>query len=255
VSVQRARLEDRIDQATRDIADVGDQLAAGEFDGDTASRLRATYEAELRDLERELADLEEAPPELAVGRSRSRMVIGAAVLVIGVGAVTYGVVQSAEPSGAAEGIVADALTTDGRDLSSITNEELEAVVAANPDIVGMRLALARRYFEAGELSDALGHYLEVVERQPHPEALANLGWITFLASDEYEVAERYAEVALELAPDWTPAYWYLANIRYSGLGDAEGAMAALQQLLARDGVPDEIRSSATELLASIEAGQ
>jgi tetratricopeptide (TPR) repeat protein len=182
------------------------------------------------------------------------MLIGAAVLVTGVGAVTYGVVQSAEPSGAAEGVVAEALTADGRDLSTVTNEELEAVVAANPDIVGMRLALARRYFEAGELSAALGHYLEVVDRQPHPEALANLGWITFLASDEYEVAARYEEVALELSPDWTPAYWYLANIRFSGLGDAAGAAEALRELLAREGVPDEIRSNAENLLATIEAG-
>lgn len=254
MSAERARLEDRIDQAKRDIADVGEQLAAGEFDSPTATRLRATYQAELRDLEQELTKLDEAPPEAPAGSSRSRLVMGAAVLVIGVGAVTFGVVQSAQPSGAAEGVVAEALTADGRDLSDVTDEELEAVVAANPEIVGMRLALARRYFEAGDLSAALGHYLEVANRQPHPEALANLGWITFLASDEYEVAERYEEVALELSPDWTPAYWYLANIRFTGLGDAEGAAAALQELLMREGVPDEIRSNAQELLATIEAG-
>jgi tetratricopeptide (TPR) repeat protein len=253
VNLERARLEDRIDQATRDLAEVGDQEAAGELDALTAADLRATYTAELETLERSLVALEDAPPVEPAGRSRNRLLAGAAVLVIGAAALTFGVVQSADTSGAAEGVVAAALTADGRDLSEISNEEMEEVVAANPDVVGMRLALARRYFEDGDLSAALGHYLQVVERQPHPEALANLGWITFLASDEYEVAESYEEAALEVSPDWTPAYWYLANIRYAGLGDPAGAVEALRELLGRGGIPDQIRTAAEELLAAIEA--
>lgn len=255
MNLQRLRLEDRIAQAERDLAEVGEQVVAGELDAETADGLRATYRNELEALRAAMVDLADASEDAApAGRSRRRVLAGAVILVMGAAALTFGVVNSTEPRGGAEGIVAAALSGDGRDLSNVTNEEMEAVVAANPDVIGMRLALARRYFEIGDLSAALRHYLQVIERQPHPEALANLGWITFLGSDEFAVAEAYELKAIEIAPEWTPAYWYLANIRFQALGDEPGAAEALAQLLARDGVPEDIRTAAEEMLAMIEAG-
>src|SRR5689334_11212450 len=41
-------------------------------------------------------------------------------------------------------------TQDGRNLSQVSNEEMEAVLAANPDVVPMRLALVERYLRAAD---------------------------------------------------------------------------------------------------------
>jgi tetratricopeptide (TPR) repeat protein len=126
---------------------------------------------------------------------------------------------------------------------------MEEVVAANPEIVGMRLALARRYFEAGEFDQAIDHYMIVLEQEQDPEALANVGWMTYL-SDRPDVALGYLERAIALEPDFAQAYWFLANIRYA-LGDTEGAIEPLEQLLAFDAVPDEVRREAEAALAAL----
>ena len=85
-----------------------------------------------------------------------------------------------------------------------------------------------------------------------PAALANVGWMTYL-SGVPDVALSFVEQSLELQPDGGIAFWYLANIRYVGLGDAAGAVAPLQSLLAYDNLPDELRAEAEELLAVVEA--
>jgi tetratricopeptide (TPR) repeat protein len=116
----------------------------------------------------------------------------------------------------------------------------------------MRLALARRYFEAGDFGPALDHYMTVLDQEQHPEALANVGWMTYL-SDRPEVALAYVERALELEPDFAQAYWFLANIRFA-LGDAEGAVEPLERLLAYEGLPEDIRTEAEDALAGLRAG-
>ncbi|MGH8935628.1 MAG: cytochrome c-type biogenesis protein CcmH [Acidimicrobiia bacterium] len=128
-----------------------------------------------------------------------------------------------------------------RDLSTVTNQEMEEVLAANPDVVGMRLALANRYFEAGEFSAAVGHYLEVLDLQPgNPEALARLGWMAYLAG-EAETAAGYEERALEFAPGYPEATWFLANIRLYGLDDPAGAVPLLEELAALPDLPADVR--------------
>jgi hypothetical protein len=87
-----------------------------------------------------------------------------------------------------------------------------------------------------------------------PAALANVGWMTYL-SDEPDVAESFVEESLEVQPDGGIAFWYLANIRFYGLGDAPGAKEPLQQLLAYDNLPEQLRIEAEALLAEVEAAQ
>lgn len=225
------------DVIEEDRADLARQVALGEVDEDTALRLLATYETEVA-----------AAPKPSAARSRlPRIITGTAILVIGVAAVVFAVVKAIEdrpPGGFATGGVAAEAPPD---LSSVSNEELEAVIAANPDVVPMRLALARRYFNAGDFSAALPHYLSVLEIERDPEALANLGWMAYL-NDHADVAAGYLEESLAVAPDYLPAQWFLANVRLFGLEDPAGAEPLIRKVLEADGVPDDIRATAEGML-------
>ena len=54
------------------------------------------------------------------------------------------------------------------DPDTVSNEQLEAIVASNPNIIGMRMALADRYFDAEEYGSALDHYLYIAEKRAPP---------------------------------------------------------------------------------------
>src|SRR5437899_9574253 len=58
--------------------------------------------------------------------------------------------HTASTAPAALDSVTPSTTQDGRDLSQVSNDEMETVVAANPDVVPMRLALVERYLEAAD---------------------------------------------------------------------------------------------------------
>lgn len=237
---------DQIEQVDRDLAEIAAQLEAGELDHETAARLRAAYELERADL---LAADEAAD---AVGRSPMRMLVGAAILVIGAIAIVWLGVASTQgdtaQDGATEGIVSD-VASGAVDLSSVTNQEMEAVIAANPTVVGMRLALAARYVEAGDHSSALDHYLVVLDQDPdQPEALAMIGWLTFLAG-ESELAEPFVTKALSLEPDYPLALWFHGNILLA-IGDRQGARDAIVRLMDYDLDP-EVRAQAEALLAEV----
>ncbi len=86
--------------------------------------------------------------------------------------------------------------------AEVTDEELEQVVAENPEITGMRLALAERYFVAGEFDRAVDHYLVVLEQDPeNVAALAAVGWMTHL-SGSLRRGATYVERALAIEPDY-----------------------------------------------------
>ncbi len=242
-----------LDEAKRvvatDLADIEVQAASGELAADEAARLRTAYQAE----QRALADAEVAEPLVEPPSSRRRLA-GAAVLIVGALALTVGVVMTVQDRTQGDlitGGVADP-SNSPRDLSTVTEEELEGIVAENPDIVGMRMALAGRYFDKGEFSDALRHYMEVLAREQHPEALANVGWMTYL-SDEVDTGLLFVERSLEVTPDLPQAYWYLANIRYWGMDDPAGAVAPLETLLEFEAIPDDVRTLATDLLSEVRA--
>jgi thioredoxin-like negative regulator of GroEL len=94
----------------------------------------------------------------------------------------------------------------GRDLASISIVEMEGVVAQNPDIPAMRIALADRYLEEGDYSKALEHYMIVLDQEPeNSTALARVGWLTYL-SGEAELAEPFLVKALVIQPDFPQAY-------------------------------------------------
>lgn len=150
--------------------------------------------------------------------------------------------STATPSGAAT----PSTTQDGRDLSQVSNEEMEAVVAANPDVVPMRLALVERYLHAADgeqsadarrtqLLRAQFHAGEASSRATSPadqaRALRYLGWTTAVLTDPARGA-ALLEQSLAKEPGNPDGLWFLATVRFDQLHDAAAAKPLLEQLLA-----------------------
>lgn len=206
---------------TEELEDLDRQVVSGDMDVETADRLRVRYTQELSALVEARSSHDGVQDfDRPDSRLRSRRTL-AGVFAVGLAVVAiaaFAVVSLNDDSiSGVEGIAQDVLTGEGgRDLSTVTDEEMEAVVAQNPDVVPMRLALARRYFEGGEFDKALSHYFEVLEREQHPEALANIGWMTYL-SGVNDVAASYLEAAVQIDPTFLTARWFLGNV-YASLG-------------------------------------
>jgi tetratricopeptide (TPR) repeat protein len=252
------RLREQLRQVERDLVEIADQEEAGELDAATYDRLRTRYEDERRELLDQLSTpAEPEPPSVPTERLLSgRRLAGAAVLVIAAVGLTIGVVNTTGDSTGVEGIASDVVAGGGVDLDEISNEQMETVIAENPDIAPMRLALADRYFADGDYSSALTHYMYVLDTMgvDDPGALANVGWMTY-QSGVADTAAAFVERSLEIQPDGGVAYWYLANIRFYGLSDPAGAVEPLRSLLRYDNLPAELRTAAEELLRDAEESQ
>lgn len=255
MSLETERIRERVAQAERDLAELGEQVDRGEIDVATADRLRSRYEQERADLLGKLAggepEIESAPSE---GLITGRRLAGAALLILAAAVLTFAVMNTVGGPEGAEGVASDVATGAGANLDNVSNEEMEAVVAANPDIAPMRLALADRYFADGDFSNALTHYMYVLDTLgvQDPSALANVGWMTY-RSGVPDVAESFVVRGLDIQPDGGIAFWYLANIRFYGLDDAAGAVEPLQKLLEYDDLPPDLRAAAEQLLTEVEA--
>jgi cytochrome c-type biogenesis protein CcmH/NrfF len=248
VASSHSAIEDAKRIVASDLAELDVQEAAGELDAAEAGRLRSSYQKE----QQALASAEPANAD-AAPRSRTRALVGGGILVVGAVALTVAVVVTVRdraPGDLITGGIANQEET--RDLTLVTNEEMEAVVEANPDVVPMRLALAGRYFDEGNFSDAVRHYLEVLDREQHPEALANVGWMAYL-NGEIDTGMAFVERSLSITDAIPQAHWYIANIRFRGLQDAAGAVAPLETLLAFESIPNEVRDAANSLLDEVRA--
>lgn len=264
------RIDEEIELVRDEIADIERQVAARDLDEETAASLRDRSSKRLATLERQRSsrvaahdgadeafdsEAHESPTPTPSERSRvsGRAIVGAAIVGVAITAIAVFAVTSLDDdaSAGAEGVVGDVVAGQGGvDLSEISNEQMEEVVAQNPDVIGMRLALARRYFEEGTFDKALDHYFEILDREQHPEALANVGWMTYL-SQRPDVAVGYLEAALVRQPDYLPAQWFISNI-YVTLGREGEAVPFLVGIIGSDDVPAEIRESATTLLEQVE---
>ena len=265
--MKAARIADQIAQVDRDLAEIGEQVRLGELDEGTAERLRAVYQSERTSLEAQLALIEASgavPDDTAdagdaparKGRSKGRSIAGTAIVgaaLIAVALIAVFSLQERTPAGEmSDGVATEAATEvlEGQtavDLDSVTAEQMEVVVAQNPDIPGMRIALANRYLEEGNLEGALYHYEIALEQEPdEPSTVAWVGWLTFLLGDP-ATAEPYVVRAIELEPDYPQAYWFLANIRYES-GNLDGTIVPIEKLLTYE-LPEEVREEAVAMLA------
>ena len=122
------------------------------------------------------------------------------------------------------------------DPDSISNETLEAVIAANldnPEIGGMRLALANRYFEERNYQKAFPHYQAVLDGTPTPiqaaEAYTRLGWMVYDGNGEVDLGLSLIDNALEIAPGDPFALYLKGRVLWCGQGDNDAAASRLQR--------------------------
>jgi len=261
---ERARLIERRDVVRRDLLELAVQRETGEVASDTAERLRRTYESELDALDSAIGELPDEEPEPSYEepptadrgfRLSWRRVVGAlafiGVLVVAFVLVANNANDTGQPVGASPGD----LTVDP---ASVSNEELEAVVAANPKVNGMRMALADRYFAAEEFGSALDHYLILLDNDPSPDenskALARIAWIAY-RTGLAEAAEEYARSSLEVDPNNSEAKLYIGFITLYGLGDAEAAIPQLEAALEIPNLSDNVISQIEDALVEARGGE
>jgi cytochrome c-type biogenesis protein CcmH len=193
-------------------------------------------------------------------RSRRRVAIGAlALLLAGAGAlVAVGQFrQNRADAGLLSGIAGNQVDPD-----SVSDETLEAVIAANldhPDIAGMRLALANRYFEDRNYQKAFPHYQAVLDGSPRPseaaEAYMRLGWMVYDGNGEVDLGLSLIDNALEAAPDDPFALYLKGRVVWCGQGDHEGAASLFSEVLASPALDDSVRGQVEADLAAVSSGE
>ncbi len=247
-------LRQTAEQAVRDIIELDRQVACGEIDECDAGTLRAGYEARAA---QSLGALESADPP-APAPSPAPRAWSLAYLLAGVVAVVATLVLLPaslidRPVGGFvtgnEAVQGGAPVLDAS--ATVTDAQLEEVVAANPDVVGMRLALADRYVAQGDFGPAMRHYLDALRREPdNAEAHAHLGWLLLQIGRPQDASES-VDQALAIDPSLDDALWFRANIALDGLDDPAAALASLAELGRRELTP-AVREQVEQLTATAQ---
>jgi cytochrome c-type biogenesis protein CcmH len=196
------------------------------------------------------------PPEPPIGRRRAvgaaLMIAAAAVVVVVAGSYLQ------DRGGPAQGVAA----VDVDQLDEVSNETMEAFITANaddPQIAGMRLALAERYFEEGDYRAAFPHYLAVADSPQATDgqvvvALVGLGWMAWDGNGEAEAAIGLFDQALDIDPDSITARYLKGRVLWCGTGSPQEAGDLMASLLDED-LADESRALIHADLDSIESGE
>ena len=191
---------------------------------------------------------------------RGRLVTGGIVLIAALaGIIVVAGTSLQDRSGASAG-VAD---LDTQDLDEVSNETMEAVIAAyvdQPQINEMRLALADRYYETRDHGSAIPHYLAVLESSNATDpqrtvALLRLGWMTFAGNGEVDIAISLIDEALEIAPGSQIGLYFKGQILWCGAGDAETAAELFSTILSDPELPTASRTEIEVALAMASRGE
>jgi tetratricopeptide (TPR) repeat protein len=137
------------------------------------------------------------------------------------------------------------------------------VIAANPDIPqinGMRLALAERYFEEGDYRSAFPHYLEVAQNGAATDAeattaLIRLAWMAYDGNGEIEAAIALFDQALAISPDSEAAQYLKGQVLWCGAGEYEAASDLFRAVLDNEGLDPSTRDEVEADLALVASGE
>ncbi len=150
----------------------------------------------------------------------------------------------------------EATTRTNTDLENVTNEEMEKVINDNPDIYPMRIALANRYFDEINYSNALPHYMYVAENSDDNElksfALSQIAWMVF-ESNNIEVAINYLDEALRINQNSIIAKSYLGIIYLQDPITRSDGRELLNEILSSNKLSSEDRSFVEELVSQYES--
>ena len=140
-------------------------------------------------------------------------------------------------------------------LSNVSNDEMEAVISENPDIHPMRMALANRYFDEVNYSEALPHYMYIAENSADIElksfALAQIGWMVF-ESNNVEVATTYINESLKINSDSLVAKSYLGIIYIQDPETKADGIEILNSVIKSDKLSKDDKTFISEILENYE---
>jgi tetratricopeptide (TPR) repeat protein len=162
-----------------------------------------------------------------------------------------------------EGPAAGVANLEGQDLSDVSNETMEAVVAASldsPQINGMRLALAERYYEIGDYSSAFPHYLAVAEAAGASNAevvtaLVRLGWMAWDGNGEVETAIGLFDQALIIDSDSTTAMFLKGQVLWCGAGESNAAADLFSDVLADPELSEDSKALVGSSFQAVTSGE
>jgi cytochrome c-type biogenesis protein CcmH len=190
---------------------------------------------------------------------RNRRLVGGLVLIGGFVAIV--VVASALLQDRSD-ITSGAADVSVDDLDDVSNDTMEAVISANlanPEIDGMRLALAERYFSSGDFRSAFPHFLAVAQsttadNEEATLALIRLGWMAYDGNGEVETATDLLDQALEITPNSPVALYLKGQVLWCGAGDTTGAAELFEEVLDQPNLPGETRETVEADLSRLVSG-
>lgn len=273
ISASRRQAEAQRSQARQDLDELNGQVSDGELEPATAELLRAVYRRELEQAESAMAATDAEDDETS-GPHPSRSLVAIIAVAVAVGGVLLSVgsfagtrAPGAPLTGGFEGVARTGFDQSAGtefDPAAYSDEALEAVVAANadaPEIAGMRIALADRYFSRGDYQAAFPHYQAVLEADPAPPrimlatALSRLGWIVYDGNGEVALALGLLDRALELRPGDPFATHLKALVLWCGAGQPGEAIRLFEEVLASTGIDEGARATVEADMAAVAAGQ
>lgn len=199
------------------------------------------------------AQISEAP------QSTRRILIGGAVLTLATAFALAAVGQFRQAR--VDDDLVSGLASGAIDPATISNETMEAVIAANlddPQISGMRLALANRYFEDGNYQQAFPHYQAVIEGAATDlqaaSAYTRLGWMVYDGNGEVDLALSLIEQALDVAPNDAFATYLKGRVVWCGRDDPAAAAELFSRVLSGSGLDDQVRNQVEADLNAAGAG-
>ena len=150
----------------------------------------------------------------------------------------------------------ESITRTNTDLDNVTNEEMEKVITDNPDIHPMRIALANRYFDEINYTNALPHYMYVAENSNDNElksfALSQIAWMVF-ESNNTEVAIDYLREALRINENSIIAKSYLGIIYLQDPTTRSEGEELLNEVLSSNKLSSEDRNFVKDLVSQYES--
>lgn len=274
MNARRQQADSQLRQARQDLEELDVQVAEGEIDPVTAKLLRAVYQRESAEAEPALVAADTAEKHRqSTGRRISLWMLGVVVVAVVAGSVLLSVGGSvrlrtpgAPLTGGFEGVARSGFDQAGADFepAAYSDESLEAVVAANadaPEIAGMRIALADRYFSRSDYQAAFPHYEAVLDADPPPSptllaaALSRVAWIVYDGNGETDLALGLLDQALELRPDDPFPIYLKALVLWCGQGETDMASALLEEAVAAVDIDEDARTTIEATLTALEEGQ
>jgi tetratricopeptide (TPR) repeat protein len=205
--------------------------------------------------------LSEGPrPVSPPGPTSARWLIGAGTLILA-GAVAIGTVGQFRQDRPQDQSLAGVAGGEF-DPEAVSNETMEAVIAANadnPQINGMRLALANRYFEEGDYQNAFGHYQAVLDGEPAAAeaatAYTRLGWMVYDGNGETDLGLQLIDRGLELMPGDAFGLYLKGRLTWCGKADPDAAAALFDQVLMIPDLDPEVLTQVSSDLERAESGE